>query len=248
MYVWFDALVNYISTLGWPNDTEKFEKFWPGVQIAGKDQVRQQTAMWQAMLFSAGLPNTKQIMIHGFINVGGKKISKSVGNVVHPSEVADEYRVDALRYYYLRHIHPFEDSDWTDERFKDAYNANLANGLGNLVARVMKLAETHLEEPVELPEVSLDELSDSLEAYEFNHALDIIWKRIGDADQKITDTEPFKLIKTNEEKAKKIISELVQEVYTISVLLEPFLPETAEKIQVAVKVNKKPETLFARKD
>jgi len=248
MYVWFDALVNYISTLGWPNDTEKFEKYWPVVQVAGKDQVRQQAAMWQTMLFSAGLPNSKQIMIHGFINVGGSKISKSVGNVIHPSEVADEYGVDALRYYYLRHVHPFEDSDWTDERFKEAYNANLANGLGNLVARVLKLSETHLDGSVELPEVDTSALSEHLDAYEFNNALDYIWKRIGEADQKITDTEPFKLIKTDEEKAKEIITELVQEVYAIAKLLEPFLPETAEKIQIAVKENKKPETLFARKN
>src|SRR3989344_6448676 len=108
MYVWFDALVSYISTIGWPDNLENFEKWWPVVQFAGKDQVRQQAAIWQAMLMSAGFPPSKQIVIHGFINIEGKKMSKSVGNVVGPVELVEEYGVDALRYYLAREVNQFE--------------------------------------------------------------------------------------------------------------------------------------------
>ena len=121
MYVWFDALVNYISAIGWPDDLKKFEKWWPVTQFAGKDQVRQQAAMWQAMLMSVGLPLSKQIVIHGFITVDNGKMSKSVGNVISPDDLVAEYGVDALRYYLVRHVHPFEDSDFTMEKFKEAY-------------------------------------------------------------------------------------------------------------------------------
>ena len=158
MYVWFDALTNYISTLGWPSDKEgKFKKFWQEgevVQVAGKDQVRFQSIMWQAMLMSASIKNTDKVVYHGFINSGGHKMSKSLGNVVDPYALVEEYGTDALRYFLARHIHPFDDSDFTIERFKETYNANLANGLGNLVARIMQLSQTHLVEPVKLEGVT----------------------------------------------------------------------------------------------
>ncbi|MBI5005046.1 MAG: methionine--tRNA ligase, partial [Candidatus Lloydbacteria bacterium] len=143
MYVWFDALVNYISTIGWPDDTGTFEKWWPVVQIAGKDNLGHQAGRFQAMLLSAGLPPSKQIMIHGFITSGGEKMSKSVGNVVNPFDLIERYGTDAVRYYLLREISPFEDGDFTEEKFIEAYNANLANGLGNLVSRVMKMATSY---------------------------------------------------------------------------------------------------------
>ena len=139
MYVWFDALIFYISNLGWPQ-VAGFDGFWPGIQIAGKDNLRQQSAIWQAMLLSAGLPNSRQIMIHGFIQSGGQKMSKSLGNVVDPIFLSKKYGVDALRYYLLAKIHPFNDSDFTLPLFEGAYNADLANGLGNLVSRVAKMA------------------------------------------------------------------------------------------------------------
>src|SRR3989344_4672838 len=148
MYVWFDAVTSYISTLGWPNDAEGlFSKFWEGgitLQVAGKDQVRFQSLMWQAMLMSAGIKNTDQIFYHGFINSGGQKMSKSLGNVISPYEVVEKYGTDATRYILLRHVHPFEDSDITWERLDEWYTADLVNGLGNLVARVMKMASQYL--------------------------------------------------------------------------------------------------------
>ncbi len=253
MYVWFDALTNYISTLGWPEDTEgNFEKFWVNgdtLQLAGKDQVRFQSIMWQAMLMSAGLPTTKQIVYHGFITSGGQKMSKSVGNVIDPMTIVDEYGSDSLRFFLARHIHPFDDSDFTVVRFKESYNADLANGIGNLASRVMQLAQTHLQQPVQVEFVQYPkEFTDALQSYEFNLAADYIVKRIQALDQKINQTEPFKLVKTDVEKGRKLIEELVHELAAIDLLLEPFVPETSRKIIEAIMANKKPENLFPRKD
>lgn len=249
MYVWFDALINYISTIGWPENRESFEKWWPVVQFAGKDQIRQQAAMWQAMLMSAGLPASKQVVIHGFINVGGQKMSKSLGNVIDPYAIVAEYGTDALRYYLARHAHPFEDSDFTMEKFKEVYNANLANGLGNLVARVMQLAETHLGKGVRPEVVGFPpEYTQALENFEVNRALDFVFSRVQALDQTIAQTEPFKLVQTDPERGIQIIFELTQELYAVGRMLNPFLPQTCEKIKAAVITNKKPETLFPRKE
>jgi len=251
MYVWFDALTNYISTLGWPDDKEgNFKKFWEDgetLQIAGKDQVRFQSLMWQAMLMSAGLPTTKKVFYHGFITSGGQKMSKSIGNVISPLELVDKYGTDATRYILLRHVHPTDDTDVTWERLDEWYTAGLVNGLGNLVARIMKLSEDN--EVITLPsqESYPEALANALASFEFNEALNYIWSRIQRVDQKVTEDEPFKVIKSDPAVGKAMIQELVNEVRSISVLLEPFMPETAKKIQEAIKENKKPENLFPRK-
>ncbi len=255
MYVWFDALINYISTTGWPEEQD-FGGYWPGIQFAGKDQIRQQAAMWQAMLMSAGLPNSKQIVIHGFVTSGGQKMSKSIGNVIDPLEIVKDYGTEPLRYYLVHHVHPFEDSDFTMDRFKETYNANLANGLGNLVARIMKMAETYLSEPVDVSCVDTEGWKDSrskpyneaYEGFEFNKVADLIWKYIGETDEIIQGKQPFKLIKQNKNAAEKIIKELVGRLAVIALHVEPILPETARKIQEAIKKNKMPKTLFPRKD
>lgn len=252
MYVWFDALTNYISTLGWPTDTEgNFAKYWQEgktLQTAGKDQVRFQSVMWQAMLMSANIKNTDQVFYHGFINSGGQRMSKSLGNVISPYELVEKYGVDAARYLLLRHVHPTEDSDVTGERLSEWYLANLVNGLGNLVARVMKLAEEYLEAPVERPEADPfpDQYWKTIDAFEFNHALDSIWARIQEADERITREEPFKLVKTNPEEGKRIIGELALELYHLAQLLNPFMPGTSESMKAAVLANKKPDNLFPR--
>ncbi len=253
MYVWFDALTNYISTLGWPNDLKNFEKFWQEgytLQTAGKDQVRFQSLMWQAMLFSSGIKNTDTVFYHGFINSGGVKMSKSLGNVINPLDLGKEYGTDAVRYYLLRHIHPFEDSDMTLEKFKDAYNSHLANGLGNLVSRIMKMASDNLESVPEIPEKSIpQEFFDYLETFEINKAADFIWAKISELDEFIQKNEPFKLVKTDKEAGVKIIGELVIKLYSIARMLNPILPETSTKIKALIKENKSPaEPLFARKD
>lgn len=248
MYVWFDALINYISTLGWPEDTKTFERWWPVVQFAGKDQVRQQVAMWQAMLLSAGLTPSKQIYIHGFININGDKISKSVGNVISPYEVVEKYGTDALRYYYLRHIHPLEDGDFTYERFEEVYTANLVNGVGNLASRIMKLAETHLDDAVSVTGTAEfpQEYIEAFKSFEFNRAADFVWGKIQKLDERIAEEEPFKVVKTDAERGKGMIAQLVQELQVVAQLLSPIMPETSEKIIAAIKENKKPENLFPR--
>ncbi|MEK7650869.1 MAG: methionine--tRNA ligase [Patescibacteria group bacterium] len=256
MYVWFDALVNYISCLGWPFDSaqdkpDNFVKFWPGVQFAGKDNLRQQAAMWQAMLLAAGLPNSKQIIIHGFITSAGQKMSKSLGNVIDPVKLVAEYGTDALRYYLARHVQPFEDSDFTLEKFKEAYNANLANGLGNLVSRVMKMATDNLEKPVEINWRNISDFADLtkyLNNYEYSQALDEIWKHIAKHDEYIQETKPFSLIKTDPDQAREIIAKLVQGLADLAVCLEPIMPSTSAKIKQAVQGNKMPEALFPRKE
>jgi methionyl-tRNA synthetase len=253
MYVWFDALTNYISTLGWPGDADgNFDKFWTNgevMQLAGKDQVRFQSIMWQAMLMSADIKNTDRVIYHGFITSGGQKMSKSLGNVINPYAIVEEYGADALRIFLARHVHPFEDSDVTMEKFKESYNADLANGLGNLAARVMKLAETNLEGPVELPNEEFPaEYIDALEKFQYNEAADHIWGRIGAIDQAITDQKPFAVVKTDPEKGKEQIRRLVLELYRIAALLQPFMPKTSDAIKTAVLANKKPENLFPRKE
>ena len=253
MYVWFDALTNYISTLGWPNEGGDFKKFWAEgevVQMAGKDQVRFQSIMWQAMLMSAGIKNTDRVVYHGFITSGGQKMSKSLGNVINPYDIVEEYGTDAMRYFLARHIHPFEDSDFTMERFRETYNADLANGLGNLAARILMLAETHLSQPVQVPDVEgtlPGEYTQYLDRYDFNRYADALWQEIQLTDKKIHDTEPFRVVKSDSEKGKSLIAELVVQLYLIAHSLAPLLPATSEAIIEAIRANKKPENLFPRK-
>ncbi|VAW32696.1 Methionyl-tRNA synthetase [hydrothermal vent metagenome] len=252
MYVWFDALVNYISALGWSADERGlFKKFWEDgytLQVAGKDQIRFQSILWQAMLKSAGLSATDTVLYHGFVTSDGHKMSKSIGNVISPYELVEKYGTDATRYILLRHIHPTDDTDITWERMDEWYTANLVNGLGNLVARVMKLAEMHLEKPLKPEEKTTfnKEYTDALEGYRLNEMIDYIWSRIQNLDEKITKKEPFKVVKTNLEKGREIISECVFELYDISNLIYPFLPQTSDIIKNAVLENKKPDNIFPR--
>ncbi len=243
-YVWFDALVCYISTLGWPDDEEKFKAFWPVVQMAGKDNLRQQSAMWQAMLLSAGLPNSKQIIIHGFITNSGQKMSKSLGNVIDPFELVKKYGTDAVRFFIGHELNTFEDSDVTPERILESYNGNLANGLGNLVARVAKLCEQkNIEAPN--PPILLDpKMQKPLEEYKFSEALNHIWGEITEADKKVNIEKPWEL---SGEKAKEVLRDLVKKIQHIAFNLQPFLPETAEKIlkQFSGKISSQPP-LFPR--
>lgn len=278
MYVWFGAFVNYISTLGWSSPSvgeslprtrsggessalvaggggadDLFTKFWvhgETLQTAGKDMVKFQSVMWQGMLMSAGLPTTNKILYHGFITSGGQKMSKSLGNVINPIELVNEYGADAVRYYLLRHVQVFEDSDITLEKFKEVYNANLANGIGNLASRLLNLGEKHLEKAPTIPEKSLpEEWITAMENFRMDHASDIAWKWIGELDQEIAEKQPFKLIKTDPEAAKEMLRGMLVKLYTIGRMLNPLLPETSAKIKALVKANKKPEEpLFLRKE
>ena len=252
MYVWFDALTNYISTLGWPSEEGDFQKFWIAgetLQLAGKDQVRFQSIIWQAMLMSADIKTTDTIFYHGFINSAGQKMSKSLGNVISPYEMVNRYGTDATRYILLRHIHPFDDSDLTWEKMDEYYTANLVNGLGNLVARVMKMAETHLEGSVDINQrhTAIKPIVQAkINEFSFQEALVSMWGYIQDLDEVIASEEPFKVVKLEPERAKKLIITLVCGVYEIGEIISPFMPETSRLILEAVKANKKPENLFPR--
>ncbi|OGG79358.1 methionine--tRNA ligase [Candidatus Kaiserbacteria bacterium RIFCSPLOWO2_01_FULL_54_13] len=262
MYVWFDALINYTSTLGWPSSAKAsegkpddlFTKFWGtkehpnAIQMAGKDQIRQQAAMWQAMLMSAELPPTKQIVIHGFITVGGEKMSKSLGNVIDPIAIVDEYGADALRYYLARHVHPFEDSDFTMGKFKEAYNADLANGVGNVVARVMQLSEANGVVTVITDRRLPASFTDFLNRYDMGEACGFVQDSVRRLDQKINEEESFKVIKKDVDIGKVMIQFYVQEIRRIAQMLAPIMPAASKSILNAVKQNKKPENLFPRKE
>lgn len=261
MYVWFDALTNYISTLGWPLDEEGlYKKFWvqgEKVQYCGKDNLRQQSMMWQAMLLAAGLPTTDKIIINGFITSGGQKMSKSLGNVISPNTIIDGYREsagdlskDVLRYSLLRHINSFEDSDVTLELIKENYNGNLANGIGNLVSRIMKMSQDNIETPVEFSlNESPEEYKKHFENFEINKACDFLWQEMAEMDKYIQDNKPFKVVKDNKEEGIKMIRELVSRLYRVASLLEPIMPETSKIIKGLVKNNKSPERpLFLRKE
>ena len=228
LYVWFDALVSYISALGWPEDKANFNKWWPGMQIAGKDNLRQQSAMWQAMLMAAGLPTSKQILINGFITSEGQKMSKSIGNVVNPIEYTKKYGTDSLRYFLLAKISPFEDSDFTKKRFEEVYTSDLVNGLGNLTARVAAmLGKVEIDFSGDKEKKMSLEVGVAINLYDFKRALNWVWSRIRKADKTINEREVWKL--EGDEK-KKVLIGLVGEIRQIGIDLQPFLPETAEKI------------------
>jgi methionyl-tRNA synthetase len=249
MYVWFDALINYVDAIGWPEDLKKFTNFWPGIQVAGKDNLRQQTAMWQAMLMSAGLPNSKQVLIFGFITSDGQKMSKSIGNVVSPYDLVSKYGTDATRYFLCSEIKPFEDGDFNFAKFEEKYNADLANGLGNLVARVSNLLEKNtIEIKLKIGDDKKlkNEFSKLINEYKFDECLKVLWGKIHESDEFLSAKTPWKL--TDQKEVKKILEPVAQNILNISELLQPFMPETAEKIikQFSAKQIKKGDSLFPR--
>jgi methionyl-tRNA synthetase len=262
MYVWFDALVNYVSALGWPENMDRFEQYWPPYQFAGKDNLRQQSAMFQAMLMSAGLPPSKQIFIHAFITSGGQKMSKSIGNVVNPFDVVDVYGTDALRHYLLRALSPFEDGDFTDARFKEVYNADLANGLGNLVSRVLKMGEQYFEGRVsgehrhkamfESESYGVKDIKwivshysanyeEGIETYRFDRVLSDIWNIIAELDGHISHHKPFMLIKHDRERAEGVLWNVLYGLSEIATMIEPFLPTTSKQIKEHIGAITEPE-------
>ena len=243
IYVWFDALINYISTLGWPNNEKNFNDFWPGIQVAGKDNLRQQSAMWQAMLMSAGLPPSKQIFIHGFITNKGEKISKSLGNVIDPFELVKKYGTDAVRYYLLDEIPTLEDGDFSYDRMAQLYESNLANELGNLVSRVTTLAENDGLE-IKIKENFSFKYMSEVNEFKINSALEDIWNQIKKLNKTINEKEPWKM---DSKQRSTWLIDWLKGLYNIANDLKPFLPDTAEKIMTATSGKiKKIQPLFPR--
>lgn len=254
IYVWVDALPNYISAIGYAQNSKKFKKYWPAdVHCIGKDIVKFHAIYWPAMLLSAGLKLPKLIFVHGFITVGGQKMSKSLGNVIDPFELVKKYGTDAVRYYLLREITPTEDGDFTYEKFEQRYNADLAGGIGNLLARTIALANK-LKSKSEKVKITTENLKlkkavkeaerkykKHLEDYRFNESLKSIGDLISFCDKYINENKPWE----GKKNASKVVGDVLFALNEIAGLLSPFLPETSERIKKAVK-NNKAEILFPK--
>lgn len=246
IYVWFDALNIYQSGIGFGTDEEEYKKWWPAdLHVIGKGIIRFHAIYWPAILMSAGLKLPKKLFVHEYFTVNGQKMSKTLGNVIDPMEMIEKYGTDALRYYCLAKISPFQDGDFSEQKLIESYNSDLANGLGNLVARVAKLCEKNhviLNEKKDL--TSNENIVRHMTDFKFNDALSAIWQEISKLDQKINQEKPWEL---EGEKAVKILTSLASSIREISHDLIPFLPETAVKIQKQFSGSIKSDTsLFPR--
>ncbi|MFH1790052.1 MAG: methionine--tRNA ligase [bacterium] len=246
MYVWFDALNNYITALGWGSgkSTELYKKYWPAdVHVVGKDVNRFHSLLWPAMLMSVGLPLPKKIAVHGFMTIDNKKISKSLGNVIDPIKLLDQYSLDASRYFLAREI-PFNlDGDYSDEKFRERYNADLANGLGNLTNRILVMIEKYSDNAVPAVDQVYNEMIDTLdqdiwkkymekmEDFNFCHALEDVWRFISYCDQLISDKKPWELFKKNKKReVSDLLHHLAEGLRHIAIMIWPIMPETGENI------------------
>ncbi len=245
MYVWFDALTNYITALGWGSDDDKlFKKFWPvDAHVIGKEINRFHSLLWPAMLMSAGIELPKQIAVHGWITVDGQKMSKSIGNVVDPIELVEKYPIEAVRYFLMREIQFDNDGDFSYTKFNERYQADLANGLGNLTNRIMVMIEKYCDSLVpEVTEANSEiieflsktiyvDYAKSMDIWRFDRALESVWKFVSYCDQMISDRQPWAMIKVGKEaEVKDMLYHLAEGLRHIAVMIWPIMPETAEKI------------------
>jgi methionyl-tRNA synthetase len=262
IYVWYDALSNYITAIEYAEESEKFKKFWPAdLHVIGKDILRFHAAIWPGMLLSAGLPLPKSIFVHGFITVEGEKMSKTLGNIIDPAELSQKYGSDAVRYYLLREISTYEDGDYSKKKFEERYNADLANGIGNLVSRVATLGERitpvefdfekDIDDSIkkECERISAD-YEKSISEIKLNDALVSAWELVSVADKYINEKKPW--AEKDSEEFRKIIINSCYLIDVIKNLVCPFIPSAAEKISEQIsysesvfKINKG-ATLFPR--
>lgn len=245
MYVWFDALTNYVTALGWGSDDEQlFQKYWPAdAHVIGKEINRFHSLLWPAMLMSAGLELPKQITVHGWITADGQKMSKSIGNVINPLELVQKYPIEAVRYFFMREI-PFDnDGDFSYVKFEERYNADLANGIGNLTNRILVMIEKYSDSVIpEMTETNTDlinfltqniwpEYVKNMPIWRFDKALDSVWKFLTYCDQIITDKQPWAMAKAGkDQEVKNLLHHLAEALRHIAVMIWPVMPETAEKI------------------
>jgi methionyl-tRNA synthetase len=239
IYIWFEALINYL----FPKD----KGYWPpDVHCIGKDIFRFHALIWPIMLLALNTERPKNILVHGFITSAGQKMSKSSGNVVDPFELVKKYGADAVRYFLLREIPTTEDGDFTEEKFIERYNADLAGGIGNLTARVVTMAKNNYVSDISLSDVRF-KIIDNIKSrqnkafgeFKFNEALTAIWELISFCNKIINEEKPW------EGKKEKVIDDLRIVIVEIAKLLEPFLPETSGKILKQIKEGKS-EPLFPR--
>lgn len=243
MYVWVDALSNYISALGWDHDSEEFKTFWPAdVHLIGKDILRFHAMIWPAILLSAGIDLPKAIYVHGFITVDGEKMSKSIGNVIDPAVIAEKYTPDVVRYFLLREIPSDEDGDFSEKKLIARYNGDLANGLGNLTSRIVTLIDKNLDAELIYKEnfvdanvaLKISEIADTYQRtignFKFHETLAAIWELISFTDKYMNDRKPWAEASTNAEGFLTTMTNLVMLLHNVSRMLLPFMPQTAERV------------------
>ncbi len=235
MYVWFEALMNYITVLGYP-EHDDFKNFWPAnVQVIGKDILRFHAAIWPGILLGLGLPLPQTLYVHGFLTIEGQKMSKSLGNVLHPKTITDEYGVDAFRYYLLRHVPAYEDGDFSRAKLLEAYNNELANELGNAVQRTVAMITQYQQGvigEIPLPEHDVAQYREALENCRFDRALDEVWEQVRGLNQYIDEEKPWEVAKAGDaDHLREVLAYQVSSLLQIGELLEPFLPDTAAKIK-----------------
>lgn len=245
MYVWIDALANYLTILGYPERPE-WQTYWPAdVQVVGKDILRFHAGIWPAMLMMLGLPLPKVLLVHGHIQVDGVKMSKTIGNVVDPMEIIDNYGVDALRYYFSRHVPTQDDGDFTWERFENAYNNELGNDLGNLVSRIVSMLKKYQDGVMnDVKNTHHDETVyfEAMKNFNFNQAIDEVWVHIRSVNQYIDTVKPWEIAKRRtagdpeaEHHLAEVLDYMCKSILQVADMLAPFMPTTAEKIQAIFK-------------
>lgn len=255
MYVWFEALLNYITVIGYP-EHDNFKTYWPAdVQIIGKDIIRFHAAIWPGILLALGLPLPKMLYVHGFINNDGKKMSKSLGNVVAPSEIIDKYGTEAFRYYFMRHIPSYNDGDFSWDRMDAAYNNELANDLGNAVSRVAAMITKYQNGVIgDIPpaEHDMHEYEEAIAHCRFDRALEEVWEQIRGINQYIDTEKPWEIAKSGDTThLQEVLAYSASCLLEIADLLEPFLPTTAHKIKFVFKegiIRPLETTLFPKQD
>ena len=245
MYVWIDALANYLTILGYPERPE-WQSYWPAdVQVVGKDILRFHAGIWPAMLMMLNLPLPKVLLVHGHVQADGVKMSKTIGNVIDPMEIIDNYGVDALRYYFSRHIPTQDDGDFTWERFENAYNNELGNDLGNLVSRIASMLKKYQDGVMnDVKNTHHDETVyfEAMKNFNFNQAIDEVWVHIRSVNQYIDTVKPWEIAKRRTagdpeagQHLAEVLDYMCKSILQVADMLSPFMPTTAEKIQAVFK-------------
>ena len=254
MYVWFDALSNYITILDFANEGENYQKYWVAsekrVHCVGKGIARFHAVYWLGMLLSAKLPPPTDVLVHGYLTVDGQKISKSLGNGINPVPLIDFYGAEAMHYYLLAEVSPFEDSDFTLEKFKESYLGSLVNGLGNITSRLLTLSAKHLKDiEISNDQQLFNSVQEKIFLGEFHLAAGEVFSALRDLDRQIQAEAPYKVIKEDEARGREILQKLLKRFSEVNSALKIFMPETAEAIAKCLKNNQPPRpVLFERKE